>query len=127
MADRPKNAVLGQLHKWIAAERDSRRTDAHLLSRFIAERDEAAFAVLVKRHGRMVHGVCQSVLHNRQDAEDACQASFLILAKKGSSIHKQHSVASWLHSVAHRLALKLKHPKSGPVPAKPPSANLKIR
>jgi len=108
MADRPKNPGLAQLCQWIAAERDGRLPDADLLARFVADRDEAAFATLVKRHGRMVHGVCQAVLGSAEDAEDACQATFLVLAKKARAIRKQHSVASWLHGVAYRLARKLK-------------------
>jgi RNA polymerase sigma factor (sigma-70 family) len=108
VADRQAGDALGHLRKFLAAERDTRRADAQLLARFVSERDEAAFAVLVRRHGGMVHGICQSVLHSAQDAEDVCQATFLILAKKAGAIRKQNSVASWLHGVAYRLARKLK-------------------
>ena len=108
MADRQASDSLGQVRKFLEAERDTRRADALLLARFVSERDEAAFAVLVRRHGGMVHGICQSVLHSPQDAEDVCQATFLILARKAHAIRKQNSVASWLHGVAYRLARKLK-------------------
>jgi RNA polymerase sigma factor (sigma-70 family) len=107
VADAEPSTALAQLRKLLAAVRDSRLPDNQLLARFVAERDEAAFAALVKRHGPMVLGVCQSVLRHAQDAEDVCQATFLILAQKAGSIRKKNSVASWLHGVAHRLAWKL--------------------
>jgi RNA polymerase sigma factor (sigma-70 family) len=82
-------------------------TDGQLLERFTSRDDEAAelaFAALVERHGPMVLRVCQSVLRGRHDAEDAFQATFLILVRKAASIRKQNSVASWLHGVAFRIA-----------------------
>ena len=82
-------------------------TDAELLERFTssnAEAAELAFAALIERHGPMVLRVCQSVLRERQDAEDAFQATFLILVRKAASIRKQNSVVSWLHGVAFRVA-----------------------
>src|SRR5207302_2719156 len=80
--------------------------DNRLLERFAAHRDEAAFAALLKRHGPMVLGVCQSVLHNLHDAEDAFQAAFLVLARKAGSIQRREAVSSWLHRVAYHLAVK---------------------
>src|SRR5260370_37074268 len=81
-------------------------TDAELLERFAACRDEAAFEALVRRHGPLVLGVCRRVLCHSHDAEDAFQATFLGLARKASSIRKAGSGASWLYGVAHRRALQ---------------------
>jgi RNA polymerase sigma factor (sigma-70 family) len=105
MPNRATNVALGQLHKWLSSPQQMR--DEALLRRFVTQRDEAAFAAIVKRHGPMVLGVCQSVLRHVQDSEDACQATFLVLAKKAGSIHHKGSLASWLHGVAYRLARKV--------------------
>ena len=67
---------------------------------------EAAFTVLVERHGPMVLGACRAVLGNRHDAEDACQATFLVLAQRAGLIRRRDSVASWLYGVARRVALR---------------------
>jgi RNA polymerase sigma factor (sigma-70 family) len=80
--------------------------DGQLLERFTAHREEAAFTALVRRHGPMVLNVCRSVLRHEQDAEDALQATFLVLAKKAYSIRRPEAVAGWLHEVAYRVAVK---------------------
>src|SRR5690349_2552972 len=81
-------------------------SDRQLLERFIAHRDEAAFAALLQRHGRMVWQVCRRVLHQEQECEDAFQAVFLVLARRAGSIRKAEAVGSWLYGVAYRIAMK---------------------
>jgi RNA polymerase sigma factor (sigma-70 family) len=99
--------VFGQVCELVAAHQAGGAGDRDLLERFRARREEAAFAALVRRHGAMVHGVCRRVLGNAQDAEDASQATFLVLARKADSIRKGDSLCSWLYGVAYRLARKL--------------------
>src|SRR6516165_7739718 len=79
--------------------------DSTLLACFLTGRDPAAFEALVARHGPMVLRVCQHVLGNRHDAEDAFQATFLVLARKAASIRPPGHLASWLHGVAYHVAL----------------------
>src|SRR5262249_51915394 len=81
-------------------------SDGELLQRFARQREEGAFTALLQRHGPMVLGVCQSVLHDAHDAEDAFQATFLVLVRQPGAIGKPASVASWLHGVAYRIALR---------------------
>jgi RNA polymerase sigma factor (sigma-70 family) len=81
-------------------------TDADLLERFATHREETAFASLLERHGPLVLGVCRRVLGNAEDADDAFQATFLVLVRKAGSIRKSASVASWLYGVAYRVSLE---------------------
>jgi RNA polymerase sigma factor (sigma-70 family) len=87
---------------------DEEPSDRELLGRFVRERDETALALLMDRHGPLVRGVCRRLLHDDHDAEDACQAVFLVLARKAASIRKRTSLASWLHGVAYRVAARLR-------------------
>jgi len=80
--------------------------DALLLDRFVRRHDESAFAALVARHGPMVLRVCRRTLGDRHVAEDAFQATFLILARRAGTIRRQASLAAWLHGVARHAALK---------------------
>lgn len=84
----------------------ARLTDGQLLERFVAQRDDAAFEALVELHGPMVFGVCRRILRHCQDAEDAFQATFLVFARKASSIGRRERLANWLFGVARRTALK---------------------
>jgi RNA polymerase sigma factor (sigma-70 family) len=86
--------------------RADRSTDAELMARFIADRDADAFALLVRRHGPMVHGVCRRVLRNGADADDAFQATFLLLARRARSIQRPRLLGNWLYGVAYRTALE---------------------
>jgi RNA polymerase sigma factor (sigma-70 family) len=88
-----------------AALDESAASDGELLARFVTERDGEAFAALVRRHGPMVLSVCRRVLRDRHDAEDAFQATFLVLAKKAGSVLNLRFLGGWLHGVAHRSAL----------------------
>ncbi|HTU21702.1 MAG TPA: sigma-70 family RNA polymerase sigma factor [Gemmataceae bacterium] len=84
-------------------------SDAHLLQRFVQERDQQAFELLIWRHGLMVLNVCRRVLHHEHDAEDAFQATFLALARKADAIGKRESLGSWLYKVAYRIALRARN------------------
>ena len=95
------NPLILQLRKVILGL-DGGLSDGQLLERFVAERDEAAFAALVRRHGPMVQRVCRHVVGDEHDAEDAFQATFLVLARKAGSIVPREAVANWLCGVAFR-------------------------
>src|SRR5436305_287772 len=84
------------------------RSDGELLESFLARHDEIGFECLVRRAGAMVMGVCRRLLGNREDAEDAFQAVFLILARKAGSVRPRNNVGNWLHGVAFRTSLKAK-------------------
>src|SRR3954469_20564692 len=92
----------------LAANPTGGLSDAELVRRYADTRDEAAFEVLVWRHGPMVWGTCRRILRHRQDAEDAFQAAFLALARTARSVAGRDAVAAWLHRVAANAALKVK-------------------
>src|SRR5438876_1132640 len=83
-------------------------SDAQLLEHFLSQHDERSFEALVNRHASMVMGVCQRLLSSREDAEDAFQATFLVLVRKARSIKPHGMVGNWLHGVAYRTAMKSK-------------------
>jgi RNA polymerase sigma factor (sigma-70 family) len=108
MAAAQFGALLHQIHRLAAPAGPGPGADRELLEAFAARRDEAAFAALVGRHGPMVLRVCRRVLGNHHDAEDAFQATFLVLAQHGGSIRKRDTVGGWLDGVAYRTAMRAK-------------------
>jgi RNA polymerase sigma factor (sigma-70 family) len=108
MAKEPLGNVLHYLRQIASAPASQELTDKELLESFAAGRDETAFALLMQRHGALVWGVCQRVLRQDQDAEDAFQATFFVLARKAGRIRWQADVGNWLYAVALRTALKAK-------------------
>ncbi len=116
MAEGPVQSVLRQVRKLVGSQDAQGLADGELLNRFTTHRDEAAFEVLMWRHGPMVLALCRRVLKNRHDAEDAFQATFLTLARKAASIAKHHSLGGWLSRVAYRIALRVKTSAKGSLP-----------
>src|SRR6516164_5731036 len=108
MTEKPLQTMLHQLRRLVTQEGTGALTDAQLLDQFVTRRDELAFEVLLWRHGSMVLDVCRRLLRQEQDAEDAFQATFLVLVRKAGSIGKRESVGSWLYKVAYRVALGAK-------------------
>jgi RNA polymerase sigma factor (sigma-70 family) len=108
MATAQMDAVIRHLRRAVLRQDEAAWTDGQLLGSFIDQKDEAAFEALVRRHGPMVFGVCRRVVGNHHDAEDAFQATFLVLARKASSVRPRERVANWLHGVALRTAMKAK-------------------
>src|SRR5436309_2375530 len=107
MATAQRSALLSQIHR-LTAPRGRPETDRELLEDFAARRSEEAFTTLVARHGPMVLRVCRRVLQHEQDAEDAFQATFLVLARNPGSIRKREALANWLYGVAYRTAMRAK-------------------
>jgi RNA polymerase sigma factor (sigma-70 family) len=106
MANSPANTVIEHLRQAVLRPDGGRSSDGQLLHRFLSARDELAFEALVRRHGPMVLGVCRRILGHVHDAEDAFQATFLILARKAASVVPPEAVGNWLYGVAYHTALK---------------------
>jgi RNA polymerase sigma factor (sigma-70 family) len=131
MATESVSPLLRHLRKLAARQTTRDRPDRELLQNFAALRDETAFAALVERYGPLVWGVCQRVLRDRHDAEDAFQATFLVLARQAGSVCKKEAAGSWLYGVAYRTALsqqraamrRRQREKQGPIrePEQPPT------
>lgn len=104
----PLSQLVQRLRCLAGAGNTDAQADGALLERFVSAGDEAAFESLLRRHGGMVLGVCHRVLLDAQDAEDAFQATFLVLVRKARTVQQSGSVASWLYGVALRVAQKAK-------------------
>jgi RNA polymerase sigma factor (sigma-70 family) len=100
--------VLRFIHTLAVGEHTARLADCQLLQRFLTSRDQVAFAAIVRRHGPMVLRVCRRMLHREHDAEDAFQATFLVLSRRAASVRNHESLASWLYGVAHHVATNLR-------------------
>jgi RNA polymerase sigma factor (sigma-70 family) len=112
-------SFIGQLRR-LVEPRAGGLDDAELLQRFAANRDEAAFEVLLWRYGPLVLGVCRRMLHREQDVEDAFQATFLTLIRKAGSIARREALGSWLHQVAYRIGLRARtHAERCGIPDQP--------
>src|SRR4051794_5252908 len=106
MAITSMSRFLSSLRKNGLRQEGDRMTDGRLLDAFISRREDAAFAALVERHGPMVWGVCRRLLASYADAEDAFQATFLILVRKARSVVPREMVANWLYGVACNVCRK---------------------
>jgi serpin B len=104
MQDHPKSSLVNQLRRLIGAPATVESGDGPLLRQFAEHHDEGAFALLVQRHGPLVMRVCRQILNHADDADDAFQATFLILARKAGSIRSSEALPSWLYRVAYHVA-----------------------
>jgi RNA polymerase sigma factor (sigma-70 family) len=106
MSKRQAEIVLHHIRRLMSAPSAESASDQQLLERFVLRREEAAFAALLDRHGAMVLRVCRRILHDAHEAEDAFQATFLILARKAVTIRWHQSLSSWLYRVAYHVAVR---------------------
>jgi RNA polymerase sigma factor (sigma-70 family) len=98
--------VVQHIRRWLGAPADMQIADVRLLADFVQNRNEAAFTAIVRRHGPLVLDVCRRVLADAHRAEDAFQATFLVLVRKAGSLRQPELLANWLYGVAYRTALK---------------------
>ena len=108
MANGPLRTAINQLRRLLGNRSGGTLTDARLLEDFVRRHDEAAFEVLVWRHSTMILNLCQRLLHDTHQAEDAFQATFLVFARKAHSIRQSETVAAWLYKVAYRIAVRVR-------------------
>lgn len=108
MAGQQLHTLIQYLRRSVCPRGQDTLSDAQLLERWTTQRDEAAFEVLLWRHGPMVLSLCRRLLRDSHDIEDAFQAAFLTLVRKGSSIRRREALAAWLYRVAYRIALRLR-------------------
>src|SRR5262245_59546411 len=113
MASASAKSLLQRIGRLLAAHGARAWSDQELLIRFVDQRDEAAFAAMMERHGRLVLGLCRRILRNEADAEDAFQATFLILAQKAGAIRRREALGCWLHQVAYHAPSASRSPPPG--------------
>jgi RNA polymerase sigma factor (sigma-70 family) len=106
MATGQLSEIVRHLRQAVLLRDGAGMTDGELLERFLTQHDGAALGALVRRHGPMVWGVCRRLLHNHHDAEDAFQATFLVLVRRAATVVPRERVANWLYGVAYQTALK---------------------
>jgi RNA polymerase sigma factor (sigma-70 family) len=106
MSDGPLSELVRHIRRIALKAKAADLDDGQLLERFLAQRDQAAFEVLLRRHGPMVLGVCRRLLRDPHDTEDAFQATFLVLLRKAASVRNRALFSNWLYGVAYRTALK---------------------
>ncbi len=112
MPSSPLGKYLTHLRGILSRREGAEDTDGQLLERYLSQSDECAFEMLLRRHGPMVLGVCRRVLGNSHDAEDAFQATFLVLVRRAGSIMPRERVGGWLHGVAYRTALEARRSRA---------------
>src|SRR5262245_49342347 len=100
------NRVLQHLGRQVLPGGGAGLSDGQLLGLYVEQRDAAAFDALVRRHGPMVLGVCRRVLNNCHDADDAFQATFLVLVRRAAAVSPREMVGNWLYGVAYQTAIK---------------------
>src|SRR5262249_1116124 len=106
MATGQMSSILHHLRRAAFLQDAAEMTDGQLLERFLLRLEDVVFESLVRRHGPMVLGVCRRVLRNAHDAEDAFQATFLVLVRKATSLQLRGTIGNWLYGVAYHTALK---------------------
>src|SRR5262245_60810756 len=115
MSENVLTVVLRGIRKLLNPTAGDQTTDSALLVRFVSAHDEGAFGALVQRHGPMVWGVCRRVARDAHAAEDAFQATWLVLTRRAGSLRNAGSLPGWLHRVAYRLALAARARPAAPL------------
>src|SRR5262245_48529601 len=92
----------------VAAPAKDESSDSSLLCRYVSQKDESAFSLLLQRHGPLVLRVCRQVLQRPEDADDAFQATFMVLARQAGSVRQGQSLPGWLYKVAYHIAVQVR-------------------